>query len=118
MGEGAAGAGKAVAGGTEAGHAHWLEEVMAAVRADDGFTRSLALLVTEFLTGGYFYSVRRFDTNGALEATFGPSVQGDLYSMVLQPDGKILLGGNFTALAGPARTNCGRLNLEGTLDCD
>jgi uncharacterized delta-60 repeat protein len=36
--------------------------------------------------------------------------------LLLQPDGKILVTGNFTNLAGAMRRNVGRLNSDGTLD--
>ena len=39
-----------------------------------------------------------------------------MYPLALQADGKILVGGNFTALAGQAREHLGRLNADGTLD--
>ena len=34
----------------------------------------------------------------------------------MQPDGKILIGGNFTTVLGVARNNIARLNTDGTLD--
>jgi hypothetical protein len=34
----------------------------------------------------------------------------------LQADGRILVGGQFTTLAGQSRTNIARLNADGTLD--
>src|SRR2546423_1436223 len=37
-------------------------------------------------------------------------------SVVLQRDGKILVGGIFTALRGQSHTNVGRLNGDGTVD--
>jgi len=36
--------------------------------------------------------------------------------MVLQADGKILVGGGFTTLGGQSRSYLGRLNADGTLD--
>jgi uncharacterized delta-60 repeat protein len=39
-----------------------------------------------------------------------------VYSLAVQADGKILVGGNFTTLAGQTRTNIARLNADGTLD--
>ncbi|HWM26234.1 MAG TPA: delta-60 repeat domain-containing protein [Chthoniobacterales bacterium] len=52
---------------------------------------------------------------------FDPNVSGSVYAVAVQPDGKILLGGDFHSLApngGPAVTrNCiARLNPDGTLD--
>ena len=39
-----------------------------------------------------------------------------VYGMALQPDGKVLIGGNFLAVAGQTRTRVARLNADGTLD--
>ncbi len=52
---------------------------------------------------------------------FDPNVNGSIYVVVVQPDGKILLGGNFTTVSpngGPAvtRNRLARLNADGTLD--
>lgn len=43
---------------------------------------------------------------------YNPSI----YSLVVQADGKILVGGLFTALGGQPRDHIGRLNPDGTLD--
>jgi uncharacterized delta-60 repeat protein len=37
---------------------------------------------------------------------------------VVQPDGKILVGGQFTSLGGASRGHLGRLNADGTIDAD
>ena len=52
---------------------------------------------------------------------FDPNANGSIFIVVVQPDGKILLGGTFTALSpngGPAvtRNHIARLNPDGTLD--
>src|SRR5262249_50392278 len=41
---------------------------------------------------------------------------GTVNSLALQADGKILVGGSFTTLAGQTRNNLGRLNADGSLD--
>jgi hypothetical protein len=38
--------------------------------------------------------------------------------LLVQPDGKIFVGGYFTTLAGQTRNCLGRLNADGTLDVD
>uniref|UniRef100_C6E257 MBG domain-containing protein n=1 Tax=Geobacter sp. (strain M21) TaxID=443144 RepID=C6E257_GEOSM len=60
--------------------------------------------------------------DGTLDA-FDPAPDGSVASVALQPDGKILIGGEFTRIAkpGPAlpaslRNNAARLNMDGTLD--
>src|SRR6476619_6863356 len=52
---------------------------------------------------------------------FDPNANGAVRVVVVQPDGKILIGGDFTTLApngGPAvtRNHIARLNPDGTLD--
>ena len=54
--------------------------------------------------------------DGSLDTTFTNGVDGGLGGLALQPDGKILVGGNFTTLAGQARRSLGRLNADGSLD--
>ena len=52
---------------------------------------------------------------------FDPNANGEVYVVVVQPDGKILIGGNFTTLApnggvAVTRNRIARLNPDGTLD--
>ena len=56
-------------------------------------------------------------TNGgsALDG-FDPNANGPVYIVVVQPDGKILIGGGFTSVLGVTRNRIARLNPDGTLD--
>jgi uncharacterized delta-60 repeat protein len=47
---------------------------------------------------------------------FDPGANGTVWVLVHQPDGKILVGGDFTSLGGPTRNRLGRLNPDGSLD--
>src|SRR5205807_2493075 len=52
---------------------------------------------------------------------FDPNANGTVYVVVVQPDGKILIGGDFTTLspnggAAVTRSGIARLNADGTLD--
>lgn len=66
----------------------------------------------------------RLNTDGTLDTTFNPNatINNMVWSLALQPDGKLLVGGGFTALAlasetaPPARDRLARLNSDGTLD--
>ena len=65
----------------------------------------------------------RVDGSGALDTSFKASTeqavypsQGRIYSMALQTNGQILLGGLFTNLCGVLRSHIGRLNADGSLD--
>ena len=65
--------------------------------------------------------IGRLNADGTLDAGFNPGAGGgtfykNVYSLLVQPDGKILVGGDFTTLGGQSRTNIGRLNAVGTLD--
>ena len=57
----------------------------------------------------------RLNTNGTVDNTFvkGSGVNGgDVYTTALQNDGKIIIGGNFTAYDGTIRNGIARLNAE------
>ena len=47
---------------------------------------------------------------------FDPNANGIVQIVVVQPDGKILIGGDFTIVQGIARNRIARLNADGTLD--
>jgi uncharacterized delta-60 repeat protein len=56
--------------------------------------------------------------NGSIDPTFHKvtSADGDIGSMALQPDGKILVGGTFRTLDGIFRRSVARLHPDGTID--
>jgi uncharacterized delta-60 repeat protein len=63
--------------------------------------------------------IGRLNANGSIEATFNPGANSDVLAFALQPDGKIVVGGRFTALGGGGttpRSDIGRLNADGSLD--
>jgi uncharacterized delta-60 repeat protein len=51
-----------------------------------------------------------------LDASFNPQPNSNVTCFAVQPDGKILVGGEFTALGGQARNRLARLNSNGSLD--
>ena len=54
---------------------------------------------------------------GTLDPSFDPNVTAtEVFATAVQPDGKILLGGDFTAVSGQPRGNLARLNADGTLE--
>jgi uncharacterized delta-60 repeat protein len=65
-------------------------------------------------------SLGRLNTDGSVDTTFtnGLSAAGDVQAVAQQWDGKLLVGGSFTMLAGKARGNIGRFNKDGSLDDD
>ncbi len=62
--------------------------------------------------------IARLNADGSLDATFNPGTGADywIYSIALQPDGKILIGGLFTDYNGTSRNGIARLNADGSLD--
>jgi len=55
---------------------------------------------------------------GDVDLSFDPGfgVDGTVYDVVVQPDGKVLIGGDFTTVKGLVRTNIARLNADGSGD--
>jgi uncharacterized delta-60 repeat protein len=64
-------------------------------------------------------SLARLNPDGSLDTTFDTGAGapgGSLGALLLQPDGKILVGGVFTNFGGVARSHIARLNPDGSLD--
>jgi uncharacterized delta-60 repeat protein len=64
-------------------------------------------------------NIARFNADGGLDTTFlssGVGANGDVFAVVVQPDGKIVICGDFTTVNGTARNRIARLNSDGTLD--
>ncbi|MEQ1860763.1 MAG: hypothetical protein ABMA13_12585 [Chthoniobacteraceae bacterium] len=66
--------------------------------------------------------VARVNADGTLDAAFDPKPDSGVTAIVVQPDGRVLLGGEFTTLqpngatAPTARLGIARVNRDGTLD--
>ena len=62
--------------------------------------------------------ILRLNIDGTIDAGFQPLIGANnaIYSMMLQPDNKILISGNFTTYDGIARNRLARINPDGTLD--
>ena len=80
----------------------------------------------KLLIAGFFTEVNRTSRNriarlrrdGSLDLSFDPGEgANDVIDCVgIQPDGKILIGGNFTTIDGVVRNRVARLNVDGSLD--
>jgi uncharacterized delta-60 repeat protein len=80
----------------------------------------------KFLIAGFFDTVNglpriglaRLNNDGTSDNSFAPAVQfaGSATNIQLQPDGKIVVGGQFTSIAGASRNRIARLNPDGTID--
>jgi len=65
--------------------------------------------------------IGRLNADGSVDASFNPGADGDIFTIAIQPDGKILVGGQFTMLGGggsgtTTRNGIGRLHADGSLD--
>ncbi|MBX2927528.1 MAG: T9SS type A sorting domain-containing protein [Saprospiraceae bacterium] len=80
----------------------------------------------KILIGGLFTTyngtgrnyIARLNADGSLDTGFNPGTGAGstVWAMALQPDGKILIGGDFTTYNGTGRNRVARLNADGSLD--
>jgi uncharacterized delta-60 repeat protein len=94
--------------------------------ANDELTTSLLQKDGKIIIGGWFNSyngvnrnyIARINSNGSLDTSFdiGDGPDNGIESMVLQSDGKIIIGGWFNAYNGIERNYIARLNSDGSLD--
>ena len=61
-------------------------------------------------------SIARLNPDGTLDPGFDPNGSGNVITLVVQPDGMILMGGNFTTVGGWVRNGIARLQTTGNLD--
>ena len=62
--------------------------------------------------------IARLNTDGSLDVSFNPGTGADniVRICILQPDGKIIIGGSFSSYNGTSRNGIARLNSDGSLD--
>ncbi|MBX2960501.1 MAG: PKD domain-containing protein [Flavobacteriales bacterium] len=62
--------------------------------------------------------IARLNNDGTFDGTFlvGSGANGDIYTIALQPDGKIIIGGNFTTYNGTSCNRVTRINDDGSID--
>ena len=53
---------------------------------------------------------------GSLDTTYRAAADGQVNTLALQADGKVVIGGVFSAVNGTARNQFARLNADGTVD--
>lgn len=80
----------------------------------------------KILVAGQFNSINnvprariaRLNPDGSVDSTFDPGVGPDdiVFAMALQPDGRVIIGGQFTSVNGVSRNRVARLNADGTFD--
>ncbi len=93
-------------------------------------TYTLALAVQadgKVIVGGSFDAISgvkvdnlaRLNADGSLDAAFnatGPGTNDTVHSVTVQPDGKIIVGGEFTTIKGVALAGVARLDADGSVD--
>jgi uncharacterized delta-60 repeat protein len=80
----------------------------------------------KILIGGDFFSVNgafqghiaQLNTDGSLDGNFsaGSGANMSVYSVLVQPDGRLMVAGSFTTINDTPRAGVGRLHPDGTLD--
>lgn len=62
--------------------------------------------------------IARVDTSGVLDTTFNTGLGADnsINALLLQPDGRFIIGGDFTSVGGSLRSRVARLQTNGLLD--
>ncbi len=85
--------------------------------------KTLYLVRTIILAGSFLLQLGTlcFQSRGAagdVDLSFDPGsgVNGAVNAVVVQPDGKVIIGGEFTTVKGLVRTNLARLNADGNGD--
>lgn len=93
----------------------------------NGWIHSIKVLPSgKLLIGGDFTSfngsgqtrIALLNSNGTVDAGFNPGMgaNGQIQSLAVQSDGKVLIGGEFTSINGTYRNYIARLNTDGSLD--
>ncbi|HWB02374.1 MAG TPA: immunoglobulin domain-containing protein [Verrucomicrobiales bacterium] len=75
--------------------------------------------------GGWFPQVNgaatfrylvRIKADGSLDSNWNPAPNNSVNALLLQPDGKLVVGGSFNQIAGQPAPRLARFNADGTLD--
>ncbi|MGI8605361.1 MAG: immunoglobulin domain-containing protein [Verrucomicrobiales bacterium] len=94
--------------------------------ANDSVRSVKALSNGQILIGGNFTQVNgvtrnriaRLNGDGSLDMNFDPGDGADSWvsALVVQPDGRVLIGGSFISVDGSRRSRMARLNSDGSVD--
>jgi uncharacterized delta-60 repeat protein len=102
-------------------------DLMFSVTPNAGQIRGITLMADgRMLIGGSFSTINgisrpgvaRLDAEGSVDLSFDALLGGSptVNDVVVQPDGKIVIGGSFSGVAGFNRSNFVRLEITGALD--
>ncbi len=80
--------------------------------------RILAAGIFTSVGGTFRTNIARLQADGSLDASFHPGAgpSGLVRILAVQPDGRILIGGEFTTVNNTNRNRIARLNADGSLD--
>ncbi len=95
--------------------------------AADSFVQTVAIQSDgKIVIGGNFTSINgvgrsriaRLNADGTLDTSFDPGsgANNQVLTILIQPDGKIIAGGQFTSYNGSGRSRIARINTDGSLD--
>lgn len=105
-----------------------MDQVAGIKEGADGDVRTIVIQGDgKILIGGLFTvfngvtvnRITRLNGNGSIDATFNPGgtgANGEVNRILLQPDGKIIVAGNFTGYNGIPANHIIRLNNDGSAD--
>jgi uncharacterized delta-60 repeat protein len=86
-------------------------------RPDTGLSgSSIGIQADKKIVFGYAYGVRRFYPDGTTDPALNIATTSWVEETVIQPDGKILIGGFFNFLNAVPRNYIARINLDGSPD--
>ena len=95
-------------------------------QGNDARVNAVAVAGNQFYLGGNFTAynntpangVVRVNSDGSRDTTFNTAAGADgaVRALLVQPDGKVLIGGDFTHFNGVPRNYIARLNSDGSLD--
>ena len=86
----------------------------------DSYPGSRLIIGGDFLhyDGLAINRLARIHSDGTIDNTFQPGTgaNGAIWALAVSPDGKIIIGGNFTSYNGISRNRIARINGDGSLD--
>lgn len=108
-------------GGVDTSFAAWVVGAVHAVAVQADGRIVVGGSFTSVVTGGTTNAIQglaRLNPDGSLDETFvgGPGVTGTVRALAIQPEGQVLIGGDFTTVGGVSVTNLARLSSTGEVD--
>lgn len=70
----------------------------------------------QFRNSGIATGLVRLESDGTLDGGFAPNPDSGVYGLALQTDGRVLIGGAFTSVAGASQARLARLESTGAID--